>query len=79
MTLPNSWAARDCATGNAANRNARERHMKKPIANPTEQKCPVCSGTGFARAVQPAQPNRRIYPAPCKECGGKGRIKEAAN
>jgi DnaJ-class molecular chaperone len=53
--------------------------MKKPIANPTEQKCPVCSGTGFARAVQPAQPNRRIYPAPCKECGGKGRIKEAAN
>jgi hypothetical protein len=22
---------------------------------------------------------RRVYPPPCKECGGKGRIKEAVN
>ncbi|WP_371259551.1 zinc finger domain-containing protein [Bradyrhizobium sp. URHD0069] len=53
--------------------------MKKPAANPTEQKCPACNGTGFAVVTQPAQPNRKIYPPPCKECGGKGRITEAAN
>jgi len=28
---------------------------------------------------QPAQPNRKIYPQPCKKCGGKGRISEAGN
>jgi hypothetical protein len=28
---------------------------------------------------QPVQPGRKIYTAPCKKCGGKGRIKEAAN
>jgi DnaJ-class molecular chaperone len=53
--------------------------MKKPTAKPTEQKCPACSGTGFAMVVQPAQPTRKIYPPPCKQCGGKGWVKEAAN
>jgi DnaJ-class molecular chaperone len=53
--------------------------MKKRAAKPTEQKCPACDGTGFTPMVQPAQPNRRIYPPPCKQCGGKGRIKEAAD
>jgi DnaJ-class molecular chaperone len=51
--------------------------MKKRTANPTEQKCPACNGTGSAVVVQPAQPGRRIYPPPCRKCGGKGRIKEA--
>jgi hypothetical protein len=65
---------------NTANRNAREKHqMKKPAANPTERKCPECNGTGFPKVVQPVQPGRRIYPAPRKVCGGKGRIKETAN
>ena len=44
---------------------------KEPVA---EIKCPACEGTGFQRVKQPAQPGRRIYPATCKECLGKGRL-----
>jgi hypothetical protein len=40
----------------------------------TEIKCPACNGTGYPVVVQPVQPSRKIYPAPCKKCGGKGRI-----
>jgi DnaJ-class molecular chaperone len=39
-----------------------------------EQHCPACDGRGIPAAKQPARPGRRIYPAPCKKCGGKGRI-----
>jgi DnaJ-class molecular chaperone len=52
--------------------------MKKPATKPTEIKCPACDGTGFSKVTQPAQPGRKIYPAPCEKCGGKGRIPEAA-
>jgi DnaJ-class molecular chaperone len=52
--------------------------MKKLPPNPTEQRCPACDGTGFAVVMQPVQPGRRIYPPPCEECGGKGRIPKAA-
>jgi DnaJ-class molecular chaperone len=45
----------------------------------TEIKCPACDGTGFPTVTQPVQPGRQIYPRPCEECGGKGRITEAAN
>jgi DnaJ-class molecular chaperone len=38
-----------------------------------EVKCPACDGTGFPTVTQP-KPGRKIYPAPCKECAGKGRI-----
>jgi transcription elongation factor Elf1 len=48
--------------------------MKKPSAKPTEHKCPACNCTGFAKVVQPVQPGRKIYPARCEKCGGKGRI-----
>jgi hypothetical protein len=41
-------------------------------------KCPRCNGTGFPVVKQPAQANRKIYPAPYTKCGGRG-IKEAAN
>jgi hypothetical protein len=59
---------------------APEKHqMKKPIAKTTEQKCPACNGTGLTPMVQPVQPTRRVYPPPCKPCGGKGQMKEAAN
>ena len=44
-------------------------------APPPERKCKACNGTGYPPVKQPAQPGRQIYPAPCKECGGKGRIK----
>jgi len=33
----------------------------------------------ISMVLQPVQPGRKIYPAPCKACAGKGRIKEAAN
>ena len=51
--------------------------MKRRVANPTEQICPACDGSGFAVIGQPALPGRRIYPPPCKECGGRGRIPKA--
>jgi DnaJ-class molecular chaperone len=44
--------------------------------NQTEHECPVCNGTGFPPVQQPVQPGRKIYPAPCKKCKGKGRITE---
>jgi hypothetical protein len=39
-----------------------------------EEKCQAFDGAGHQAVKQPSQPNRRIYPPPCKECGGKGRI-----
>jgi DnaJ-class molecular chaperone len=53
--------------------------MKIRIANPNEKRCPACDGTGVLAVIQPVQPDRRIYPAPCKECGGRGRIPKADN
>jgi hypothetical protein len=38
--------------------------------------CPACDGTGFQRIQQPTEPARRIYPASCKECVGKGQIRK---
>jgi DnaJ-class molecular chaperone len=52
--------------------------MRKP-PDPTEQECPACNGTGYPVVMQPVRPGRKIYPPPCKKCGGKGRITEAAN
>jgi hypothetical protein len=45
---------------------------KKPASNPNEKRCPACDGTGVLAAIQPVQPGRRIYPAPCGECDGQG-------
>jgi DnaJ-class molecular chaperone len=53
--------------------------MKKQSGKPAEHNCPACNGTGFAAVTQPLQPVRKIYPARCKNCAGKGRITEAAN
>jgi DnaJ-class molecular chaperone len=53
--------------------------MKKLSTDPTEHKCPACNGTGFPMIRQPVQPGRKIYPAQCKKCAGKGRIAKAAN
>ena len=46
---------------------------------PREMKCDACDGTGFPKVKQPSEPGRRIYPAPCRKCGGKGRIKDSGN
>jgi DnaJ-class molecular chaperone len=48
--------------------------MKKPATHSTERKCAHCKGTGFPKVKQPIQPDRKIYPAPCQRCMGKGRI-----
>ena len=50
--------------------------MKKPSAVrlAAEIECPACEGTGFPAVAQPAEPDRKIYPAPCKKCLGKGRL-----
>jgi DnaJ-class molecular chaperone len=49
--------------------------MKRPNAKEagTEVDCPACEGTGYPAVAQP-QPGRRIFPARCKQCHGKGRI-----
>jgi hypothetical protein len=41
-----------------------------------EVKCEACNGTGRPPAEKP-QPGKRIYPPPCKVCGGKGWIPKA--
>jgi hypothetical protein len=45
--------------------------MPKPPANPNEQECPACNGTGYPVVMQPVRPGRKIYPAPCKKCGAR--------
>jgi DnaJ-class molecular chaperone len=39
-----------------------------------EHVCPACNGTGYPVVKQPVQPGRRIYPAKCKSCDGKGKV-----
>jgi hypothetical protein len=62
-----------------ATRDVKGFRMKTRVANPTEQRCPACDGTGVLAAIQPVQPDRRIYPPPCGEYGGKGRIPKTDN
>jgi len=47
--------------------------MKKRREVLTEVVCPACDGTGFQKVGQPSEPARKIYPATCEECLGKGR------
>jgi DnaJ-class molecular chaperone len=47
---------------------------KKGTLRPAEQRCPACNGTGFPLVAQPDKPSRRIFPASCKGCMGKGRV-----
>jgi DnaJ-class molecular chaperone len=49
----------------------------KSKAVSTEVKCSACDGTGFPPVAQPPQAGRKIYPPPCKQCFGKGRINSA--
>ena len=49
--------------------------MKKQPEQLVEHKCSACNGTGFPAVTKPTRPGRRIYPAPCKQCGGKGRMR----
>ena len=42
-----------------------------------EHTCEACQGTGYPVVMQPVQANRKIYPAKCKACDGKGKITDA--
>jgi DnaJ-class molecular chaperone len=42
-----------------------------------EVRCDACNGTGFQPVTKPAQPGRRLFPAKCVKCGGKGRLRIA--
>jgi DnaJ-class molecular chaperone len=42
-----------------------------------EIRCDACEGKGFPSVAQPLQPGRKVYPAPCRKCAGKGRLKAA--
>jgi DnaJ-class molecular chaperone len=48
--------------------------MPKLSAKPAEFKCPACKGAGVRAVKQPAQPGRKIYPARCERCDGKGWV-----
>jgi DnaJ-class molecular chaperone len=54
------------------------RKKPKPKVVSQEVQCAACDGTGFPLVIlQPIKPGHKIYPAPCKECAGKGRIASA--
>jgi DnaJ-class molecular chaperone len=53
--------------------------MKTASPKLAERKCPACDGTGFPAVKQPVDPGRKIYPARCERCDGKGRITGTAN
>jgi len=55
-----------------------EKAIKIKAGAEPEYQCPACHGTGFPPAKQPIQPGRKIYPAPCRKCGGKGKEKGKA-
>ena len=50
--------------------------MKKTRTRKTdlEIECPACGGTGFPPVIKRTKPGRKIYPARCKQCHGKGRV-----
>jgi DnaJ-class molecular chaperone len=50
--------------------------MKTPREVLTEVICPACDGAGIEKVMQPTEPGRKIYPANCKECLGKGRLRK---
>jgi DnaJ-class molecular chaperone len=52
--------------------------VKKPRDVLNEVICPACNGKGVQKVNQPKEPGRKIYPATCKECLGKGRIGKPA-
>jgi DnaJ-class molecular chaperone len=43
-----------------------------------ERVCPLCEGKGFPSVAQPSRPGRRLFPAACPKCGGKGKVPRGA-
>jgi len=44
------------------------------IALSDQIKCEACDGTGVQIPIKPSEPGKRVYPARCKICYGKGRV-----
>jgi hypothetical protein len=42
--------------------------MKRRKPKVAEVQCPACDGTGYIKVAQPVEPDRKIYPARCKQC-----------
>lgn len=61
---------------NSVSRSSETNFMKrpKPKRAVAEVECSACEGTGFQPVKQPAQPGRKIFPARCQQCSGKGRL-----
>jgi DnaJ-class molecular chaperone len=57
---------------------AQKRKTTQQNPGPAEQCCSSCNGTGFPPVRQPEKLGRRIFPAACIECRGKGRIRIAS-
>ena len=53
--------------------------MKKQRVNPMEHKCAACNGIRISGGDAAGAARPQIYPAPCRKCSGKGRVKAAAN
>jgi hypothetical protein len=53
--------------------------MSKRSEKLPERHCPACDGRGVPAVKQPAIPGRKLFPAPCKKCGGKGRVAVTAD
>ena len=52
--------------------------MKANTQKIKEHTCAACQGTGFPAVKQPVLATRKIYPAKCEACAGKGRIADAS-
>lgn len=51
---------------------------QRETSTEVEVRCEACNGTGLQPARQPSKSTgRRIYPAKCAKCAGKGRLKVA--
>ena len=48
---------------------------QRQASTEVEVKCDACNGTGFQAINKAAQSGRRIYPATCPRCVGKGRVR----
>ena len=54
-------------------------HQKMTSQKIKEQTCPFCNGLGFPMVKQPTRPDQKLYPARCKICDGRGKIREAGS
>lgn len=49
--------------------------QRRTLPPAPEKKCVAWNGTGVSSSRGASQPGRKIYPARCEKCRGKGRVK----